>query len=213
MELAPFQRIVAFIAAVIVLVGVGAYLFLPSALGSAGAGPSQSGSAGPTGAGPGSPSGLPSSSPGGPVVPAQSPPDIYQWVPFSSAGLAAAAQVAVAFTGDYGTYSYQRDVNAYLAPMRPLISGQLSQLLGRAYAAPGVAADRIAKRQVSSGTAAILSLRTFGQSSLIFVVQLTQQITSGTGRSQQVTSYAVTLSGSGTSWQVSDIELASAGNN
>ena len=47
---------------------------------------------------------------------------------------------------------------------------------------------------------------------LTFVVVITERITDSTGQSQQVTNYAVTLTGGGTSWQVSDIELASAGN-
>jgi hypothetical protein len=62
------------------------------------------------------------------------------------------------------------------------------------------------------GTATIGSIRAFGPSSLTFLVQVSQQLTGTTGRSQQSTVYAVTVTGSGTSWQVTDVELASAGN-
>jgi hypothetical protein len=208
MELSSFQRLVAFAAVVIVLAGLGVYLFLPSASGTD-AGPVVSPSA-PASSSPGP-------APSGPVTPstAASPgqlPDIYQWLPFTSSGLASAAQVAVKFGADYGTFSYSQNVAAYLAPMRSLITSQLGQLLGRAYAAPGVAATRVSKKQVSSGSAVIASLRAFGSSSLTFVVVITERITESSGTSQQVTDFAVTLTGAGTSWQVSDIELASAGN-
>jgi len=139
-------------------------------------------------------------------------PDIYQWLPFTSSGLASAAGVAVRFGTDYGTFSYSQNTAAYLRPMRPLITGQLAELIGRAYAAPGVAASRASKKQVSTGTAMITALRAFGPSSLTFVETITEQITDSQGRTQQSTNYAVTLTGSGTSWQVSDIELATAGN-
>lgn len=217
MELAPFQRFVAFIAVVVLLAGIGAYLFLPSASGSAGGGsgaPAHLASHRPSGSAaataPGT-SPVPGQ-PGGPGTGGQSPPDIYQWLPFTRPGLAAAAQTAVAFADDYGTYSYSQDATAYLAPMRPLITSQLAELIGRAYSAPGVAADRTSKHQVSSGQAVIGALRAYGPTSLTFVIQLTQRITSSSGSSQQATSYAVTLIGGGASWQVSDIELASAGN-
>ncbi len=222
MELTPLQRLTAFIAVVGLLVGLGAYLFLPSALGSGGTGSGSPGTGAsghhasarqPSSQGPTGPGNTPTAGPaGGPPAPGGSPPDIYQWLPFSQAGLAVAAQDTVTFATDYTTYSYTQDANAYLAPMRPLITNQLAQLLGRAYAAPGVTSVRVSKRQVATGQAVIVSLRAYGPSSLIFVVELTQRITSGTSASQQVTSYAITLTGSGTSWQVSDIELASAGN-
>jgi hypothetical protein len=208
MELSSFQRLVTFAAVVIVLAGLGVYLFLPAASGT---------DAGPVA----SPSAPASSSPGpapsDPVTPSTAaspgqPPDIYQWLPFTSSGLASAAQVAVKFGADYGTFSYSQNVAAYLAPMRSLITSQLGQLLGRAYAAPGVAATRVSKKQVSSGSAVIASLRAFGPSSLTFVLVITERITESTGTSQQATDFAVTLTGAGTSWQVSDIELASAGN-
>lgn len=220
MELTRAQRFLAFVVVVGLLAGIGSYIFLPSALGQAGGGsagggrPSnQASSRAPR------PGGTPApaitsaaSQPGGSSGQGQSPPDIYQWLPFSQAGLAAASRVAVKFSDDYGTYSYSQDATAYLAPMTPLITSQLAQLIGRAYQAPGVASARTSQRQVSTGKAVIVSLRAFGPASLIFVVQLTQRITSTAGASQQLTSYAVTLTGGGTSWQVSDIELASAGN-
>ncbi len=118
----------------------------------------------------------------------------------------------VSFGDHYGTYSYSENAASYLAPMRSLITGQLGQLLTKAYTTPGVASMRTSRRQVSTGTAVISSLRAFGPSSLTFVVAITQQITDRQGSSQSTADYSVTASGGGSSWQVSDIELASVGN-
>lgn len=139
-------------------------------------------------------------------------PDIYQWLPFTQAGLASAAAVTTEFATDYGTYSYSQTTLAYLAPMRSLMSDQLAGVLGRASQAPGLAGTRASSQQVATATAGILTLRAFGPTSLTFVVAISQRITSTKGNHKQVTNYAITLTGTGSSWQVSDIELASVGN-
>jgi hypothetical protein len=75
-----------------------------------------------------------------------------------------------------------------------------------------VASQRSSDKQVATATAVISSLRAFGPSSITFVVTVSQQITGTGGASQNTTQYAVTVTGSGTGWQATDIELASAGN-
>lgn len=210
------QRIVAFAAVVLVLAGLGVYLFLPRSSAAAGgqAGPAaRRGSAQP-GAGHGS-----SASPGAGQASTPSPspavssaPDIYQWLPFTQAALTAAAARTTSFATAYGTYSYTESAQAYLAPMRALMTSQLATVLGRAYSAPGLAASRRAAKQSATATASILALRAFGPSSLTFVVAVAQRIKSTKGPSHQSTDYTVTLTGSGTGWQVTDIELSSAGN-
>ncbi|HYK71297.1 MAG TPA: hypothetical protein VEV45_25375 [Streptosporangiaceae bacterium] len=160
----------------------------------------------------------PAASPRLTPVPAQSavraagPPSIYQWLPFTQAGLTAAAGTAVRFCDAYGTYSYTEDGAAYVAPLQAVASAQLVGRIEAAYEAPGLAATRHGEKQVSVGTATITSIRAFGPGSLTFVVLVVDQITSAGGRSQPSTTYAVTVTGSGTTWQVSDVELASAGN-
>jgi hypothetical protein len=143
---------------------------------------------------------------------AAGPASIYQWLPFTQAGLTAAAQVVVRFADAYATYSYTQGGAAYVAPLESVASAQLVRQIEAAYEAPGVAAARLDEKQVSIARTTIGSIRAFGPGSLTFVVLVAQQITSATGRSQQTTDYAVTVAGSGDSWQVSDIELASAGN-
>jgi hypothetical protein len=146
------------------------------------------------------------------TTPARGQPDIYQWLPFTQSGLAAAAGTAVRFGNAYGTYSYTESAAAYAASLQSITSAQLVGQIEAAYAAPGVAATRQSQKQVAVATTTIGSLRAFGPGSLTFVVQVAQQLTESSGRSDQTTDYAVTVSGAGASWQVSDVELAAAGN-
>ena len=137
--------------------------------------------------------------------------DIYSWLPFTQQGLAAAAAVTQKFLVDYNTYSYTESAADYVARMNGLITTEEATTLKGLYATPGVAKIRTDQKQTSTGTASITALRTFGPSSLTFVATGTQHLTTAKGSSSGSAQYAVTVTGSGTSWQVSDIELSSVG--
>ena len=96
--------------------------------------------------------------------------------------------------------------------MGGLVTGQLAGTLRAAYQIPGVAKLRTSQKQVSTGTAVISSLRAFGPSSMTFIVTAGQRLATSRGTSNASTQYAVTVTGSGSSWQASDVELQSAGN-
>jgi hypothetical protein len=138
--------------------------------------------------------------------------NIYSWLPFTQQELAAAAAVTVKVGVDYNTFTYTESPAGYVAAMKGLITGQLATTLQATYATPGVASLRTSEKQVSSGTATITSLRAFGPSSLTFIVTAGQRLVSSHGSSTGSTQYAITVTGSGSSWQVNDIELESAGN-
>ncbi len=138
--------------------------------------------------------------------------NIYDWLPFTQQDLADAAAVATRFSGDYDTFTYTESATTYLAKMNGLITGQLAATLQNAYTTPGVAQLRTSQQQVATATATIESLRGFGQSSLVFIVNIAQRMTTSQGTSNGSQKYAVTLTGNSASWQVSDIELASLGN-
>jgi hypothetical protein len=138
--------------------------------------------------------------------------NIYSWLPFTQQGLADAASVTVKFCVDYNTFTYTESPAAYVAKMGGLITGSLATTLQTSYSLPGVATLRSNQKQVSTGTAVINSLRAFGPSSLTFIVTTGQRLVSSRGTTNGSTQYAVTVTGSGSSWQVDDIELASAGN-
>jgi hypothetical protein len=158
----------------------------------------------------------PATSPSSPVAGTTSPqsgePDIYQWLPFTQSGLAAAAATVTRFGTAYGTYSYAESASMYGASLRLVTSASLVDQIEAAYAAPGVASARSGAKQVAVGTATIDSISAFGPTSLTFYLQITQRITATTGASQQSTRYSVTVTGGGASWQVTDVELATVGN-
>jgi 3-oxoacyl-ACP reductase-like protein len=211
-ELSPRQRSAVFAGIVIVLAALGYYLVVPALTRSHAPAAAASGSAPATGsaAAPNS-AGAPA-----PAVTASaadaSGPNIYAWLPFTQQDLAAAASVAVRFSIDYNTFTYTESAADYVGAMGGLITGQLATTLQAAYQVPGVAQLRTSQKQVSTGTAVINSLRAFGPSSMTFIVTAGQRLATANGTSSGSTQYAVTVTGSGSSWQVSDIELESAGN-
>jgi hypothetical protein len=207
-ELSPRQRSAVFAAIVIALAAFGYYLVVPAVTHSHR--PAATATSGPATTAP--------SSAGAPVPAATASaadaggPDIYAWLPFTQQNLAAAASVAVRFSVDYNTFTYTESAAGYVGAMGGLITGQLATTLRAAYQTPGVAKLRTSQKQVSTGTAVINSLRAFGPSSMTFIVTAGQRLTTANGTSSGSTQYAVTVTGSGSSWQVSDIELESAGN-
>jgi len=211
MELTPGQRRLAFLVTVVVLAALGAYLLFPG-LRAPGHGPVRAtpqARAAPRA--PASTAGVPASS----VAPAPTGSgavDIYRWLPFSQSDLGKAAGVTQEFGADYGTFSYTESATGYVGRMQNLITSQLAATLARGYATAGVAQQRTQQKQVSTGSAVIDSLRAFGTSSLTFVVTIKQAMTTKQGKGQLTGQYAVTVSTSGANWQVSDIQLASAGN-
>jgi hypothetical protein len=207
-DLSPGQQKAVFALVVVVLAALGYWLIVPRV----------SHSNAQT-----QPSPTPSPSASVPSPPASVPPtvtpapasaggvNIYSWLPFTQQGLAAAAAVTQKFLVDYNTYSYTESAADYVARMNGLITTQEATTLKGLYATPGVAKIRIDQKQKSTGTAVITALRTFGPSSLTFIATGTQHLATAKGSSSGSAQYAVTVTGSGTSWQVSDIELSSVG--
>ena len=206
----PVSRRVAFAVVVCVLVALGAYLIGPVAHRDRqpGGQPTehQPGAAGtPRAASSPSPWAVGTAPPSG-------QPDIYQWLPFTQTGLAAAAATVTRFGDAYGSYSYAETATAYGASLRPVTSAALVDQIKAAYAAPGVASARAGAKQVAVGTATIDSISAFGPTSLTFYLEVSQRITGSAGTSSQNTRYSVTVTGGGASWQVTSVELATVGN-
>ena len=214
MELSPRQRSAVFAVVVIVLAALGYYVVVPAVTrGHAAASPTASATA--SGSASSGASGGASATAPAPTVTAPADAggvDIYAWLPFTQQDLAAAASVVVRFSVDYNTFTYTESAADYVGAMGGLITGQLATTLRAAYQTPGVTQLRTSQQQVSTGTAVINSLRAFGPSSMTFVVTAGQRLATANGTSSGSTQYAVTVTGSGSSWQVSDIELESAGN-
>jgi hypothetical protein len=210
-DLSPGQQKAVFVLIVVVLAGLGYWLILPKVThsGHPQAAPARSSAASAQAAS------TPTATP--PATATASPAaagsvNIYSWLPFTQQDLADAAAVTVKFGVDYNTYTYTETAAAYVAKMNGLITGELATTLQASYSTAGVASLRTSQKQVSTGTAVINSLRAFGPSSLTFVMTTGQRLVSSRGTTNGSTQYAVTVTGSGGSWQVDDIELASAGN-
>ncbi len=208
MDLSPGQQKAVFALVVVVLAALGYWLIVPRV-----SHPHAQAQPSPN----------PSATQSVPSPPASSPPtattspasasgvDIYSWLPFTQQDLAAAATVTEKFLVDYNTYSYTESAADFVGRMNGLITTQLASTLRGLYAQPGVAKLRSGQRQVSTGTAVINSIRAFGASSLTFVATGTQHLTTTKGTSSGSAQYAITVTGSGNSWQVDNIELSSVG--
>jgi hypothetical protein len=211
MDLTSRQRLLAFALIVLAVAGVGTFLFIT--------GTDKHNTASPP-AHPSTPAATyssPAAAPSTPVQPtgstaASSQVNIYQWLPFSESQLAQASSVVQEFSAYYGTYSYSEGTSSYINRMSSLANSQLLKVIQSGYAAPGVASLRSQQKQVSTGTAVINSLRTFGPDSITFVVTINQKVTQNKGTSQLTNQYAVTVASTGAGWQVNNIELASQGN-
>lgn len=216
MDLTPRQRVLAFLGIVVLLGGTGAYLFIPGVRAALGQGSPGSAARPTASAHQSSRAPLPSSSPASSAAPtgsaAPSAPNIYAWLPFSQGDLARAASVTEAFGAAYDTFTYRETAAAYVAAMRNLATSELTGSLARGYSTLGVASQRTRQRQVSTATAVINSLRSFGASSLIFVVTINQRLHTTQGTSQGSSQWAVTVINNGGTWLVNDIEPAGAGN-
>jgi len=212
------QQRLLFVVVVLVLAGLGVYLISGRTHNGTAATPpasvsatSQAPQAPATSQAPQAPATTPASVPAS-VPTSGGKADIYQWLPFSQQDLTEAARTTVAFAGDYGTYSYTETAAAYAGKMASLVTGELAATLKNAYATPGVAAQRTAQKQVSTGSGGIASIRSFGPGSITFVVNIAQQLATTQGTSTKTTQYAVTVVSAAGGWQVNDIELAGAGN-
>jgi hypothetical protein len=214
MDLTPGRQRLVFVVIVIVLVGLTAYL-IESRHSSGAPSGAPSPSAGTSSAAATQASGVPPS-----VVPAATPvptaggAEIYQWLPFTAADLNAAAQTTMSFAKEYSTWSYTESATAYAAKLSPLVTSTELGILTNGYGTAGVAATRATDKQVSTGSGTIDSIRSFGTSptSIIFVVTINEQVTSTQPTTTQSPQYAVTVASSGGTWQVTDLELASVGN-
>lgn len=197
MELTPTRKKLLFAGLVVIFAILGLAITWPSHGGRTGAAPSATPSARPT-------------APNASVDPAKF--DIYKLLPFNKQEFVAAATTAQSFTAAYGTYSYEQDPQAYTNALKSLSTPDFAKTLDGASAGGAGARNLKTNQVVSTGTASIASLRDIGDSSLIFVVNAHQDITSKAGPNEQDTQYAVTVTGSGQDWKVYDFQPADVGN-
>jgi len=218
MDLNPAQRKLVFAAVVLVLAALGAFLIIGGPLLGKHRSTGHDRAVGLTQplSSPSSAAGLGNPEPTQGGLGSTPSPDtganIYQWLPFTQAGLTAAADVVRRFAAAYASYSYTQSPPSYERQLTGLVTPQLAGVIARGFATPGVAQIRTRQRQIATGTGRITAIRAFGASNITFLVAITQKVTGTQGTKQTTTSYAVTVTGASASWQVEDVQLASAGN-
>jgi hypothetical protein len=144
--------------------------------------------------------------------PATAAPQLALILPFPPARLQAAATLAARFTAAWDSWSWRQPPAAWLAALRPMAAGSLYPALAQAAGTPGVHAQRTAARQSAAATTTAVRIRDLTPGSVTLTVTVRQVITSRTGTSHAVASFAVTLTLRGSGWAVWDIEPADAGN-
>lgn len=210
MDLSPGQRKAAFAVIVLALAGLGIFLLSPK---SPSAPAKAHGAAARPVASTPAPSPPPAVAASTPAAtPAGGPVDIYRWLPFSQSELASAAATVRSFATAYATYTWREKGQGYVAPMKDLVTSELAATLARGFDAPGLSSDRSQHHQSATGSGQITAIRSFGSASITFLVNVRQRTTGSQGTAHLSTGYAVTVTGAGGQWQVSDIELATAGN-
>jgi hypothetical protein len=219
MELSPGKQRLLFVVLVIILAAIGVYLVGPGrSHGSASAGQSPGAGAG-SGAVPSS-SASPLNVPSAAVAPSSLPvpasfrnANIYSWLPFTQKDLDAAANVTVAFLGEYQTYGYTDTVGDYghrlSADATPTLLTNLEQTFQL-----GLPTWKQKQQAFKSG-GTITQITAFGsspQASITFLVTLTEQTTTNGQTSSTSGPYDVTAEAVAGGWQVNDIEQAGVGN-
>src|ERR1700761_9522644 len=215
MELTPGRQRLVFVVIVLALAALGIYLIgTREHGGTPAAAPSTSARTRVPSAGATTPGIPPSSLPAPTPVSPAGAAEISQWLPFTPAELTAAAQTTVSFAKDYVSWSYTENEAAYGATMSSLVNRQELAVIDEGYETPGVASQRTADKQVSTGSGTIDAITALGRNptSITFLVTINQQVTSTQPTATSADQYTVTVVSSGGTWQVNDIELSGLGN-
>ncbi|GAA4914582.1 hypothetical protein [Streptomonospora salina] len=146
-----------------------------------------------------------------PTTAAQDMP-VMEWFPFSEEEFKAAAATAQEFGRSYGTIDYSGSPEDYYAGMQELATDDYAQTLAESSGASALWQDMADQEAVSEGRANVESVRTFGDDSVTFVVQV-QSITEGEdGTTDDLGEFAVTVADQGGEWRVYDFQPSDAGN-
>jgi hypothetical protein len=140
--------------------------------------------------------------------------NIYQWLPFTQSDLSTAAKTTLAFANVYANTSYTETNAAYAGKLAGLTTTQEAATLENDFETAGIRTTRIEDKQVATGTPTIESINSFGAAptlTITFNVTIAQQLVSTSGTMNSTPEYTITTVSTGTSWQVSNIQLFSVG--
>ena len=221
MELSTGQKRALFVVLVVLLAGLGIYMIGPgrSHDGSSAASAPSARTPSAAATSPASLAGVPSYQVAPtplPVPTRVSGANIYNWLPFTQTDLDAAANATLAFAADYETFTYKDTPASYEQRMSALVNSSLAALLERDFEPPGAQTTWTQEQLVSKSAGTINSITSFGgspQATITFLVTITAQQTTGSGKASTSTSqYDVTADSAAGGWQINDIEPAGQGN-
>ncbi len=220
MELSPGQKRGLFVVLVVLLAALGIYLVGPGRDqgGSTPAAASSGGSPSAATTSPASLAGVPSYQ----IAPTPLPvttrikdANIYNWLPFTKSDLDGAANVTLAFAAADETFTYKDTPATYGQRLSPLVSSTLDQLLERDFMPPGDHASWAQEQLVSKSAGTINAITSFGgspQTSITFLVTITEQTTASGKTTTTTSQYDVTTDAVADGWQVNDFEPPGQGN-
>lgn len=153
-----------------------------------------------------------SAKPSQPLATASNAPfDIYSYLPMSKQELAAASDLAERFTASYGTFRWDEDPAVYLGRVKQFTTPELGNVLARTLTSPVTVQQNRDDQVVATATAKMREIRTVSKTSVVFVVDQTQQLNAKSGNKQLAEQYAVTVSEVGSDWRVFDLQPADEG--
>ncbi|HEV7933198.1 MAG TPA: hypothetical protein VGP70_12945 [Actinomadura sp.] len=132
-------------------------------------------------------------------------------LPVTGAELRSATELACRFVAAYGTYRFDEDPKTYLRRLTPMASPDLAAELQRAAATPGIVEQRRADHEVATAQATVSAARSVQKTSLVYVITAAQRRDTIGGTRTETTQYAVTLTRTGRTWQVSGVTPADLG--
>ncbi|ROO82836.1 hypothetical protein EDD29_0321 [Actinocorallia herbida] len=137
--------------------------------------------------------------------------DLYRLLPFGRKDFATAAATAQGFVSAYGTYRFDEEPQTYLDRMRPMVVDLVYDDLRAGASSVGVLEERRETQKVATGSASLDSVRTFGPTSVTFVVTGIQTVASTAGSGTESKSWAVTVQNEGGAWRVFSFAPADVG--
>lgn len=111
----------------------------------------------------------------------------------------------------YESYRYDDTQQTYTQRFQGLLTPDLQNQLVQSFFAPGLIDQRKQDQEVAQGSATIDSVRTFGATSITFLVTGHQQLSKAGHVSSVSQQYAVTVAHVGTSWQAYSVEPSNIG--
>ncbi|GAA3741572.1 hypothetical protein [Salinactinospora qingdaonensis] len=138
--------------------------------------------------------------------------NVMDWFPFDEQEFRAAAAVAQSFAVAYGTVDYSKTPEDYYDRLEEFATEDYAKSLARNSGASALWGEMSEKEAVAEGSANIDSVRSFDDSSIVFLINAQSITQDEDGSQQDLGEFAITMVQNGGEWKVYDFQPADAGN-